>query len=249
VSDARKRKMILTDDECIELGRFNEEHDLTCIVHSMYLDIPWRNDEKDGWLAYPAMRFIKKELKVCEIIGSIGLVIHLLEKNNYTNLEEDIVSLGKIETEALIFLEVIATTPENAFYNTFEHIKLLFDIINKHGLRDKFGLCIDTAHFHSMGVSLKTKNDADVFLNCIRTLNLGEKLIFHLNDENHEIGSGLDKHECLLRGKMWEGIPINDSGLASIVKYIRAYNSVCIFEHGDIDDYENDYGVFNSFLG
>lgn len=90
---------------------------------------------------------------------------------------------------------------------------------------DRLAVCIDTCHLLAAGYPLSTPADYDATMRELDKI-IGLKLIkaFHLNDSKKELGSRVDRHEHIGRGKIGlEGfrLLLNDERVAKIPMYLE----------------------------
>ncbi len=90
---------------------------------------------------------------------------------------------------------------------------------------DRLAVCIDTCHLLAAGYPLSTPADYDATMQELDKI-IGLKLIkaFHLNDSKKELGSRVDRHEHIGRGKIGlEGfrLLLNDERLVKIPMYLE----------------------------
>jgi deoxyribonuclease-4 len=68
---------------------------------------------------------------------------------------------------------------------------------------ERLGVCLDTCHLFAAGYDLRTRAGYDsVMESCAATVGLREIRAFHLNDARTPLGSGLDRHEKIGRGRL-----------------------------------------------
>jgi len=83
---------------------------------------------------------------------------------------------------------------------TFED---LAGIIGRVRRAERVGVCLDTCHLFVAGYDIRTPAGyAAAFERCARTVGLPRVLAFHLNDASAPLGSGLDRHEHIGRGRL-----------------------------------------------
>jgi deoxyribonuclease-4 len=83
---------------------------------------------------------------------------------------------------------------------TFED---LAGIIGRVRRARRVGVCLDTCHLFVAGYDIRTPAGyAAAVDRCARTVGLGRVLAFHLNDASAGLGSGLDRHEHIGRGRL-----------------------------------------------
>ena len=81
----------------------------------------------------------------------------------------------------------------------FEELKAILD-----GCRDlPIGVCIDTAHTFAAGWDLRTAEGLEMALQAIdKTVGLGSVYVVHVNDSKTVLGSRVDRHENIGKGKI-----------------------------------------------
>jgi len=68
---------------------------------------------------------------------------------------------------------------------------------------ERLGVCLDTCHLFAAGYDLRTREGyAGVMKSCARSVGLRHVRAFHLNDARAPLGSGLDRHEKIGRGRL-----------------------------------------------
>jgi deoxyribonuclease-4 len=81
-----------------------------------------------------------------------------------------------------------------------EHLAAIFDRVKRPA---RLGLCLDTAHFFAAGFDLRQTEGWEAAIGQVESLiGLKEILAFHLNDSKTELGSRVDRHEHIGRGKI-----------------------------------------------
>ena len=81
----------------------------------------------------------------------------------------------------------------------FEELKAILD-----GCRDvNLGVCIDTAHVFAAGFDIRTAEGLEAALQLIdRTVGLERVFVVHVNDSKTHLGSRVDRHEHIGKGKI-----------------------------------------------
>jgi deoxyribonuclease IV len=84
--------------------------------------------------------------------------------------------------------------------NKIEHLAAVFDRVKK---PERLGLCLDTAHFFAAGYDIRTPKGWNAAIREVASL-VGVKqiLAFHLNDSKTDLGSRVDRHEHIGKGKI-----------------------------------------------
>ncbi len=68
---------------------------------------------------------------------------------------------------------------------------------------ERVGICLDTCHLFAAGYDLRTREGYEgVMTSCARIVGLRHVRAFHLNDARAPLGSGLDRHEKIGRGRL-----------------------------------------------
>ena len=84
--------------------------------------------------------------------------------------------------------------------NKVEHLAAVFDGVKK---PERLGLCLDTAHFFEAGCDIRTPKGWDAAIREVGSLiGLKQILAFHLNDSKTELGSRVDRHHHIGKGKI-----------------------------------------------
>jgi len=88
----------------------------------------------------------------------------------------------------------------NTLGGTFED---LADIIGRVRRSERVGVCLDTCHLFVAGYDIRTPAGyAAAIERCALTVGLERVLAFHLNDASAPLGSALDRHEHIGRGRL-----------------------------------------------
>jgi deoxyribonuclease IV len=76
-------------------------------------------------------------------------------------------------------------------------------LLDRAGRARRLGVCLDTCHLFAAGYDVRTPAGyAAAMAECARLVGIGRVLAFHLNDARAPLGSGLDRHEHIGRGRM-----------------------------------------------
>lgn len=80
------------------------------------------------------------------------------------------------------------------------HLAAIFDGV-KHP--ERLGVCLDTAHFFAAGYDIRTAKGWEAAIREVTSLiGLKQILAFHLNDSKTDLGSRVDRHEHIGKGKI-----------------------------------------------
>ena len=87
---------------------------------------------------------------------------------------------------------------------SFEEIGTMLDAIDAMpGLKKRVGVCLDTCHVFAAGYPLAPATALDDMLRAFdRHIGLGRLKLIHANDSKRELGSRVDRHEAIGKGKI-----------------------------------------------
>lgn len=158
--------------------------------------------------------FGKEVLMVAETINQLE-VLGVLRHSNFDRVP-------------FHFLLECASGKKNHLGHTWQDLHRLYEALDK----SKVGLCIDTQHAFSAGMS-KFENYEDV----VRVWDASEAInghgisMLHLNDSLVSFGDGADRHAPLGTGHIWGS---RDNGLQAIIRIARDSNLDLISETSDV---------------
>lgn len=102
------------------------------------------------------------------------------------------------ESEVMVLLENTAGQGSSVG-GPFENLRQIKDLVGS----DRIGYCFDTCHAYAAGFDIRTEDG------CMTTFAAFDKILgienlkaFHLNDSKGELGSHLDRHEHIGKGKL-----------------------------------------------
>jgi len=80
------------------------------------------------------------------------------------------------------------------------HLATIYERVNR---PERLGICLDTAHFFAAGYDFRAPKVWDAAIGEVASLvGLKEVLAFHLNDSKTALGSRVDRHEHIGKGKI-----------------------------------------------
>ncbi len=92
----------------------------------------------------------------------------------------------------------------------FEHLRGILDRV---GEPDRLGVCLDTCHLFAAGYDLRTPQAYAAMIDELdRVIGVARVRCIHMNDSKRELGSRVDRHEHIGKGK------IGKSGFANFIK-------------------------------
>ncbi len=179
------------------------------ISHNSYLiNLASLDDEKLD-KSYNAM---KDELIKCDLLGIDYVNMHpgvipksdkdkITKKEALTQIAEHLNKLynANKDSEVQILLETTAGQGKG-LGNKFHHFKTIIDKISD---KNRIGICFDTSHSYAAGYDFTSKINYEQMWNDFDEI-IGLKYLkaFHLNDSINELGSRVDRHEHIGRGKI-----------------------------------------------
>lgn len=123
----------------------------------------------------------------------------------------------------------------------------LGEIIARSGVRDRIGMCLDTAHAFEAGYDLQTEAGyAHTFATLERCVGLDKLLFMHLNDSKTALGSRVDRHEHIGKGLLGEHAFIrlvNDSRFATLPMVLETPKDETL------EDDRRNLSILRSFVG
>ncbi len=102
------------------------------------------------------------------------------------------------ESKVIIALENTAGQGSSVG-GSFENLKLIYDETGS----ERIGFCLDTCHMFVQGFDIRTRSGIEGTLDSFdKICGLGKLCAFHLNDSKGDLGSHLDRHEHIGKGKI-----------------------------------------------
>ena len=220
---------------------------LKLVAHSAYVSAPFNRSPG-------AIHNIKQELKICDEIGALGLIIHTSAAcYDVDNIKYVLEKISEVDLSSpkTIWFEMHTAKRSDFTYETPEKIKALFEKINSIKINNdklSFGFAIDSAHAYACGQSFADYNITWNWLNSLPDV----PLLLHLNDSASELSSGKDRHAALTKGNIWSNyrpssgkLDISDSGLLALLEFATEKSLITILER-DSDGIENDLFLISS---
>ncbi len=160
---------------------------------------------------------LKEEVKRCDALGIDYLVVHLgshLGRGTMAGVRNVAQAVGEAlegsEGGTTILLENMAGQ-KNCVGARFEELAA---IVEKAKESDRVGVCLDTCHLFAAGFDVGTEagvsETMSLFDQCVGYARLK---VVHLNDSKGALGSALDRHENVGKGR------IGSKGMRSILHY------------------------------
>ena len=147
------------------------------------------------------------EVERCKDLGIKHLVIHPGSHKGAgekTGLNKVAKALNRIIRETKgghvkIILETVAGQGSNLGYK-FEQLAYLLDKVK---VKKRVGVCFDTSHVFAAGYDIRTRGKYSRTMKEFDSLiGLKNLLVFHMNDSKAGLGSKVDRHEHIGKGKI-----------------------------------------------
>ena len=87
----------------------------------------------------------------------------------------------------------------NSIGHKIEHLKNIFSLIK---YKEKIAFCLDTCHLFAAGYDFRDKINYNKFKEKLKILDLSLIKAIHLNDSKKDLGSRIDRHEHIGKGKI-----------------------------------------------
>ncbi len=221
-----------------EFKRLKAKYDIRpVVVHIPYLINLATSDEK---LYKKSIDAYIEDLKRADMLEAEYFVTHLGshvgagEDRGIANFVKALnIIINRAKPKTMILLENTAGSGSWIGYK-FEHLKRIRDSLDKKG---GVGVCLDTAHTFEAGYDIKTKTGLENTIKEIdKLLGLGLVKVIHFNDSISPLGSKVDRHQHLGKGK------IGLEAMGRIINHPRLKNAAFIMEtpkKTDNDDKRN----------
>ena len=175
----------------------------TAFAHAIYLINIASPDDK---LRNMSIKSLTTEINRCHGLGLLGAVLHpgaakeQTEKVAIQRIADGIKQVLKdtSEFETKILLENTAGQG-TTIGGKFEHLKEIMDQVDS----PRVGLCFDTCHAFAAGFDIRTKQGFEQTMEELdKIVGLNHLDALHLNDSKGELGSHLDRHDHIGKGKI-----------------------------------------------
>jgi len=215
------------------------------IAHTTYLiNIGSPNPD----IAKKSMSALEDELLRCESLGIPYLVLH---PGSYVQgtVEDSMDQIAAILDEIFernkgktkILLETMAGQGTSVGYR-FEQLGQIFA---KSAHKKRLGVCLDTCHVFAAGYDFCTKKGYKEVFNAFDThIGLHRLKAFHINDSKKDLGTRVDRHEDIGKGKIGlEGFQLlfNDERFFDIPKVLET-------PEGTLESYAKNMKVIKGLL-
>jgi len=190
----------------------------------------------EGELRRQSIVTFLEELRRATLLGLSHLVVHPGshggdgESAGVTRIAEalDEIHERDAETKVTTALEGTAGQGTSIGYR-FEHLR---DILGGCRQPDRVAICLDTCHLFTSGHDFRDPEGYSRMIEAFdRTVGLSKLRVLHCNDSKRELGSRVDRHEHIGKGKI--GIDgfrwlMNDSRLARVPKVLETPKGITL---------------------
>jgi deoxyribonuclease-4 len=160
----------------------------------------------DDPLRRKSIALFVEEVSRCEMLGIPYLVTHPgahMGEGEEAGLRRVAKSLDEVhltlrKANVITCLEITAGQGSSLGYK-LEH---LAEIISQVKFPERLGVCLDTAHLFAAGYDFRGRKYAPFCREVERTVGLKQVKVLHLNDSKKDLGSRVDRHEHIGRGKI-----------------------------------------------
>ncbi len=182
------------------------------------------------------------ELNRCESLGILGLIIHPgahMGTGDEEGIRRIADSLNAVHADTpgfrtLTILETTAGQGTSVGYR-FEHLRGIIDRVEERG---RMAVCADTCHLYAAGYDIGSERGWEETMRRLDdVVGLGRLAAVHVNDSRKELGSRVDRHDHIGKGKI--GLVgfrmlMNDPRLAAVPKILETEKSEDM--HEDIEN-------------
>jgi deoxyribonuclease IV len=155
-------------------------------------------------------RSIKSLIQEIELATQLGLPFLVLHPGAHlgtgeaAGLKQIVAGLDEVFTatrKSLVRIALENTAGQGTCLgNRLEHLSAVFERVKK---PERLGVCLDTAHFFAAGYDIRTPKGWNAAMREVASLiGLKQILAFHLNDSKTGLGSRVDRHEHIGKGKI-----------------------------------------------
>lgn len=185
---------------------------------------------------------MKDELSRCEQLGILGLIVHPgahLGTGEAEGIKQIAKSLNIVhsQTHDLRALTILETTAGqgSALGYRFGQLRAIIDLVE---YKDRVAVCADTCHLFAAGYDIRTERGWGFTMQEFdKTLGLHRLAVIHVNDSQKDLGSRVDRHEHIGRGRIGVlgfQLLMRDPRLSQVPKILETKKSEDL--HEDIEN-------------
>ena len=174
-----------------------------CYIHTPYY-INFASDNNK--IRHGSSKIVREELERGTLIGAKYVMMHIGSAKDMSReeaVERCVKGIVRVmdgyEGSTELLLEISAGTGD-IIGDTFEE---LAEIIEKSGMKDKVGVCLDTCHMFASGYDIRDeKGMAETLENISKTVGKKSIKLIHTNDSKVGLGERRDRHDHIGDGKI-----------------------------------------------
>jgi len=213
---------------------------VSTMVHASYLINIASSDESTHLKSTSALI---EELERCDKLKIPFLVLHpgtkgeLDEKKGLDYVVENLEkAFAATSTHTMVLLEIMAGQGSSVCYS-FDQLAY---ILKKNKYKSRLGICFDTCHAFAAGYDFRTQDTYKaMWKEFNETIGLEHLKAIHLNDSKKDLGSRVDRHEEIGKGKL--GLEafrfiMNDEKLFNVPKILET-------PQDDLADYAKNMAI------
>ncbi len=237
----------LTQEQITLFKETRKSHEINPIlVHATYLINVAATDKE---IHHKSQKALEQEVERCELLGIDWLVLHPGSRGQSSEqeaVERIAESLNKVlenTHKAHILLELMAGQG-SSIGNSFEQLAAIYEKVD-HENKKRIGYCLDTCHAFAAGYDFRTEDTyAAMWQKFDHILGLNKLHAIHLNDSKKDLGSRIDRHESIGKGKL--GLKpfellFNDERFFDVPKILET-------PEGTLEDYAKDMKTIMDLL-
>jgi deoxyribonuclease-4 len=211
VSNPRSSSLVNIDNYlkiAEDVKAYLKEHDFKLVIHSPYT-INIASDLKNGKRVLDMgecywIKLLLHELKISDLIGSVGVVLHvgkhvaLSYENGLENMKTAIEYIVAVMKQEKYNTKLIIETPAGQGTELLKDLNDFVAFFNSFSKEQQkyIGICFDTAHTWALGYELDEAYDI------LFKTNSTDVVVIHLNNSSVEKGSRKDRHAIMADGKI-----------------------------------------------
>jgi deoxyribonuclease-4 len=217
----------LTDEDISTYKKLLRESSIgPVVVHDTYLI---NLCAKDAQILRKSRVTLKDELNRCEILGVACLNFHpgshvgAGEAEGIKRIAESLNVIHE-ETKGYRVKSVLETTAGQgtAIGHQFGQLRQIIDMVAE---PDRMAVCVDTCHMFAAGYDISTERGYEkTFEEFDAIIGLNRLVAFHVNDSKRELGSHVDRHDHIGKGKIGKTgfrLLMNDDRFRTVPKILE----------------------------
>ena len=198
-----KAKPIDEDDAELFKTAFRESGLKSVVAHGSYLTNLASGEQT---AANKSVESVIDEICRCDLLGIHTYVFH---PGSHVGAGEEI-GLRRVAENLIKILDATSGCEVNLALETMagqgnvicSRLESIAEVL-KHVDSVRLGVCVDTCHIFAAGYDIRDKSGFDRFMNSFRkTIGIRKLIAVHLNDSKTELGSHIDRHENIGKGKI-----------------------------------------------